>query len=281
MPAKATHDEAAVLSTCTYRIWIYTSAQDKGGADGKLNLCLGGALGSKWLMRVDAAIPLDELYATGQQCEFFQEAEDVGTLHTLTVEYGDTVSDRSFEDLRFGQSGVASSSQMGAGKAGAPAAATCRPWLLSHIIVRNSATGMVFHFPHVASTALTGPTHLVRLEPRLTVRARERESTRLRADPALSARSWRCGVLCSWRRGVLWPCSASRESRGQQRALRTCLSRGRCKALPLLSRGTGAASVFWQWHEDRFGNTAEQSPPPPPTGQWHWPMLTLPTRTGR
>ena len=83
-----------MLSTCTYRIWIYTAAQDKGGTKGKLSLCLGGALGSKWLMRVDAAIPAEELYGAGQRCEFFQEAEDVGTLHTLTVEYGHTVSDR-------------------------------------------------------------------------------------------------------------------------------------------------------------------------------------------
>ena len=25
------------------------------------------------------------------------------------------------------------------------------------------------------------------------------------------------------------------------------------------------------WHEDLFGNVSEAAPPPPPTGQWHWP----------
>ena len=103
------------LSLCTYRIWIFTSPEDEGGSKGHVSICLGGALGEKWLMHVDAAIPPEELFRAGRYCEFFQEAEDVGKLHTLTVGY-DAVED----------------------------GAAVKPWRLSHAVVRSSSSGMVY-----------------------------------------------------------------------------------------------------------------------------------------
>lgn len=148
---------AAALSTTQYRIWLYTAPLDEGSAKGQLNLCLGGALGSKWLMRVDAAIPADELYGAGQQCEFLQEAEDVGTLHTLVVEYGYAVSDHLATNPRLGMSDASLSNTIGTTQA---PGITCDPWMLSHIIIRNATTGMVYHFPYLegrlVSAACTG-----------------------------------------------------------------------------------------------------------------------------
>ncbi|KAL1521226.1 hypothetical protein AB1Y20_022775 [Prymnesium parvum] len=182
--------EAAVVSTCTYRFWIFTSPQDPGGEKGEVSLCLTGALGSKWFVRLNAFLPPEELYSG--RCEFFQESEDVGTLHTLTLEYGASVTNRIATDLRFGQEelvppaansatkSAANSTANSAAKSAAArpgkdsaralagAAPECAAWWLSHVIVRNSVTGMVAHFPNLSGSAITGPTRHLSLEPRLT-----------------------------------------------------------------------------------------------------------------
>ena len=180
------------LSTCTYRVWVYTSTKDAGGHKGQLSICLGGTLGSKWLMRVDAAIPPEELFRAGEQCEFFQEAEDVGSLHSLGIEYGTTVSDHSLPTNYLHAPSDEELSKV-----------PCAPWYLSHVIVRNSTSGVVSHFPITTGEPLTDPSQILSLEPRLT------------------------------------------------------------------------------WHEDQFGNTAEQAPPVPVAGRWYWPVLSLPQAVSR
>jgi len=150
----------ASLSTCTYRIWLYTSSTDPGGSKGQLSLCLGGVLGSKWLIRVDAAIPSEELYQPGR-CEFFQEAEDVGTLQSLTIEYGSRVSDHS---------------EAPSAPVANDGTASCAPWHVSHVIVRNATSGQVTHFPlavdeplvpPLTTSGAVAPSVVISLEPRL------------------------------------------------------------------------------------------------------------------
>ena len=127
--------------TSSYRLWIYTSAQDTGGAKGHLTLKLTGTLGEVTFAHLEQS-PARQgmLFAPGHCCEIFQQDDDVGSMLKLTVQY--------VSEAAVGGSHVHRS-----------------PWNLVQIIVRESATGSVRVFP--ASRTLTGHEQLL-LTPRLT-----------------------------------------------------------------------------------------------------------------
>ena len=127
--------------TSSYRLWIYTSAQDTGGAKGHLTLKLAGTLGEVTFAHLEQSPARQgRLFAPGHCCEIFQQDDDVGSMLKLTVQY--------VSEAAVGGSHVHRS-----------------PWNLVQIIVRESATGSVRVFP--ASRTLTGNEQLL-LTPRLT-----------------------------------------------------------------------------------------------------------------
>jgi len=138
-----------------YRLWIHTSDDDPGGPKGEVNICLHGALGSVWLEQLQASRPTaGELFRgstskdgrgdaakvrgpAGQRCEIYVAAQEVGTLHRLTVAYAHGDGD---------------------GK--------CKPWRLRQVVVRHGSDGSVTAFPAVCE--LKGPKALLELHPQLT-----------------------------------------------------------------------------------------------------------------
>ena len=73
----------------TYRLWIYTSAQDTGGAKGHLTLKLAGTLGEVTFAHLErSAARQGTLFAPGKCCEIFKQDVDVGSMLKLTVQYG-------------------------------------------------------------------------------------------------------------------------------------------------------------------------------------------------
>ena len=132
---------SVAAGTSSYRLWIYTSAQDTGGAKGHLTLKLAGTLGEVTFAHLERS-PARQgtLFAPGHCCEIFLQDNDVESMLKLTVQY--------VSEAAVGGSHVHRS-----------------PWNLVQIIVRESATGSVRVFP--ASRTLTGHEQLV-LTPRLT-----------------------------------------------------------------------------------------------------------------
>jgi len=125
----------------TYRLWIYTSAQDTGGAKGHLTLKLAGTLGEVTFAHLErSAARQGTLFAPGKCCEIFKQDVDVGSMLKLTVQYG---SEAALGGIHVHRS----------------------PWDLVQIIVGEGATGSVRVFP--ASRTLYGNEQLV-LTPRLS-----------------------------------------------------------------------------------------------------------------
>ena len=125
----------------TYRLWIYTSAQDTGGAKGHLTLKLAGTLGEVTFAHLErSAARQGTLFAPGKCCEIFKQDVDVGSMLKLTVQYG---SEAALGGIHVHRS----------------------PWNLVQIIVGEGATGSVRVFS--ASRTLYGNEQLV-LTPRLS-----------------------------------------------------------------------------------------------------------------
>ena len=125
----------------TYRLWIYTSAQDTGGAKGHLTLKLAGTLGEVTFAHLErSAARQGTLFAPGKCCEIFKQDVDVGSMLKLTVQYD---SEAALGGIHVHRS----------------------PWDLVQIIVGEGATGSVRVFP--ASRTLYGNEQLV-LTPRLS-----------------------------------------------------------------------------------------------------------------
>ena len=133
--------EGVSAGRSTYRLWIYTSAQDTGGVKGQLTLKLAGSLGEVTFAHLERSPARQgELFAPGHCCEIFQQDDDVGSMLKLTVQY---------------------ISEVGAGGSHVHRS----PWSIVQIIVRESASGSVRVFP--AGRTLTGQQELL-LTPRLT-----------------------------------------------------------------------------------------------------------------
>jgi hypothetical protein len=142
-------------STALYRLWIYTAFEDPSGKKGDVSLCLHGALGSVWLQQLQKMTPTTQGATTvygcandkdgkpkgrgGERCELYVHAQDVGTLHRLTVAYAH----------------------------GGATDKKCQPWRLSQVVVRHGGDGVVTAFP-AASTELKPPEALLELMPRLS-----------------------------------------------------------------------------------------------------------------
>ena len=140
-------------STQVYRIWLMTDSADPPGQKGDVSLCLHGALGSVWLQQLQTMTPSAQGAATvygckidkdgrpaggGGKCELYVSAQDVGTLHKVTVAYG------------FGQDKDKGS----------------QPWKVAQVIVRHGGDGVVVVFP-CSSTEMKYPEALLEVMPRL------------------------------------------------------------------------------------------------------------------
>ena len=129
---------ADIEPLCAYRLWVYTSPADKGDGKGDVGFALHGTVRTVTLDNLHTRVPRQgQLFVPGKACELYVDAEDAGTLRSLTVAYD------------FG---------------GLPDA---HPWHLLQVIVRSSTTGHVRLF--VAEGAvLRGPRMELDLAPTLS-----------------------------------------------------------------------------------------------------------------
>ena len=105
---------ADIEPLCAYRLWVYTSPADKGDGKGDVGFALHGTVRTVTLDNLHTRVPRQgQLFVPGKACELYVDAEDAGTLRSLTVAYD------------FG---------------GLPDA---HPWHLLQVIVRSSTTGHV------------------------------------------------------------------------------------------------------------------------------------------
>ena len=123
MPASADDyltppSDFSLTSNAVYRFWLYTASDDRGDNKGDLSICLHGALGSVWVQQMQKMTPSKvgstSVFDSNKRCELYVQAQDVGTLHRLTVAYAHGKDEKK-----------------------------CSPWKLSQVLVRRGGDGDV------------------------------------------------------------------------------------------------------------------------------------------